>query len=219
MVELSAVSNLLQQLLTNYSRVSLPGLGAFKVEYLPAVFINEGMGMSPPSKRIYFSSAEIWNDNLLEYALSKEIGCDLEEAKQQLADFGAQLMQSLTAGRQVDFPGLGVLRMTNDSEYHFEAENSQKLNPDAFGLLEIEMTPLQVMQPPPPLSTPPVTISGPAPVKAQKKCSYCWCIWALAIVLVLAVCGYVFRRPISDMIEKAYYTPTEYEYVQEHKNQ
>ena len=160
MVELSVVSNLLQQLLSIHNRVSLPGLGAFKVQYTPATFVDGGKKMSPPSKHIYFSSAEIWNDNLLENALSQEEGCGIEEAKELLAAFGRQMKQSLSNGQRIAFPCLGVLRLTDDQEYHFDAESIQQLNPESFGLLEIDMAPRPTVVNPPTVEVTP-TIEVP----------------------------------------------------------
>jgi len=243
MVELSVVSNLLQQLLSIHNRVSLPGLGAFKVDHTPATFVDGGKKMIPPSKYIYFSSAEIWNDNLLENALSQEEGCSIEEAKEQMATFGMQIKQALAKGQRIAFAGLGVLRLTDDQEYRFDADSNQQLTPGSYGLLEIEMVPrptiaetppVQAAPPvettptvetPPPVETiPPVEIASPEevtpPVQAPpappiiinrtivreepKKRSYTL-VWILAAVVVIAACGYIFRKPIRDIIEKTYY--------------
>lgn len=223
MEELSLISKLLQQLLSTYNRVSLPGVGAFKAEYMPATFINDGKGMRPPSKQIYFSSAEIWNDNLLEDALSKEKGCNFEDAKQQLADFGEQALQTLTAGQRIVFPGLGALRMTEDQEYCFEAENNQQLNSDTFGLLDIEMTPIQpiVVEPPivqfqPPPS--PVTIKH-KPFQAPKKPLITKKqIQILAIVIAVVILGFLCRKPIRTIIERIYYGEYYSVLLEERKN-
>ncbi len=215
MVELSVISNLLQQLLINHNRVSLPGVGAFKVEHSPATFTNEGMRMLPPSKHIYFSAAETWNDNLLEHAFAKENNCSFEEAQQQLLFFGQQTVVELEHGKRIKFPGFGALHMTMTKDFFFEAENPQQLNPDTFGLLEIEMQPLQPVTTSAPITIPPRPASTSKPTK---KASSYWWIWVSGIIIVLAVCSYIFRDSIITMAEKAYYTPTEYEYVQRLKN-
>ncbi|MDR0295614.1 MAG: hypothetical protein LBH91_05425 [Prevotellaceae bacterium] len=218
MVELSVISKLLQQLLSSYNRVSLPGLGAFKVEYTPATFINGGTGMTPPSKRIYFSSEEIWNDNLLEEALAKEQGCSLEEAKQQLAEFGEQTIQTLTNRQHIAFPGLGTLRITDEQEYHFEVET-----PDTFGLLILNETTLRpTITDPQPVDKPPILPVAVSPVQPPKERTYTkepsyWWLWLIAIIVVLAVCCYVFCEPIQTMIEKAYYGELYETFLKEYK--
>jgi len=228
MVELSVVSKLLQQLLSNYNRVSLPGLGAFKMEYTPAAFINGGKGMTPPSKQIYFSSAEIWNDGFLENAFAKEQGCSLEEAKQQLAEFGEQTLQSLTNGQRIAFPNLGILRQTDDKEYHFEAEKNQQLTPDAFGLLEIEMPQPITTTEPLPVYTPITPLVITPSVQTPKERTYVeepsytkersyWWLWTLAVVVVVAVCGYIFRKPIQTVVEKMYYDEYYDTFLKEYK--
>ena len=220
MVELSNISKLLQQLLSSNNRVSLPGLGAFKVAYTPASFINGGTGMTPPSKHIDFSSAEMWNDHLLENALAKKQGCSLEEAKQQLAEFVEQIERSLAKKQPVVFAGLGVLRLTDDEEYRFKAEKNEQLNSESYGLIEIEMMPqFKVEEKPQQPNLPPIEIFIPplpeknpvviAPLKEHdieesRPPSYKWLWISLIIMVVLAVDLY-FHGPIRTIIEKIYY--------------
>jgi len=228
MVELSVISKLLQQLLCSNKRVSLPGLGAFKVEYTPAAFINGGQAMSPPSNHIDFSSAEIWNDNLLEDALSKEQGCSFEEAKQQLVEFVGQIEETLNRKQPVVFPGLGKLSLTNDEEYRFEGWKNEQINTESFGLTTIEMVapqpstetaPQQVIPPqvvvepdpivPPiivePLLPPIVIDNRPIVVENPKEPrSHKW-RWILITIAVLAVCLFIFRKPVRTIFEKMYY--------------
>jgi nucleoid DNA-binding protein len=225
MIELSTVSFLLRQLLRTHNRVSLPGLGAFMVDLAPATLIKGGNAMCPPSKRIIFSSAEIWNDGLLEQALAKDQGYTPEGAQKQIAAFSQKLMEQLTAGRRVEFPELGMLRMTADKEWRFVPFETVATDADSFGLLELEMTPLTPEPPKPfnPVTRPPVmpyvppkpVLSKPVPPVAQPpartRCSaVCWVLIAL---LLLVAGGFIFRRPIVDYIEQSYYTPEQLAYL------
>jgi nucleoid DNA-binding protein len=160
MIEIATISTLLRQLLRTHNRVSLPGMGAFMVDLTAAGFIKGGKAMLPPSKRITFSSSETWNDGLLEQALATDQGYTPEGAQKQVAAFAQKLIEQLTAGRRIEFPELGLLRMTADEEWRFTPFETADVDTDAFGLLELEMTPLNP-EPPAPADPPP---KPPAPV-------------------------------------------------------
>jgi hypothetical protein len=130
------------------------------------------------------------------------------------------LHEQLTAGRRIELPELGVLRMTADGEWRFTPSDIADMDTDAYGLLELEMTPLNpeppaplhpVTRPPVPPYTPP---RPPAPVtEPPVKSRYRVVCWIVLILLLLVVGGYLFRRPILNFIEKSYYTPEEWEYL------
>jgi hypothetical protein len=223
MVELSIISALLRQLLRIHSRVSLPGVGAFMVDLTAAGFIKGGKAMLPPSQRITFSSSEIWNDGLLEQALAKDQGYTPEGAQKQVAAFSQKLLEQFRAGRRVEFPELGQLRMTADGEWRFTPFETAGVTADAFGLLELEMTPLNP-EPPAPLPpvtrppvlpyTPPRPLAPVTPVTGPPVKSRCSAVcWILIVLVLLIAGGYLFRRPILNFIEAAYYTPEEWEYL------
>jgi nucleoid DNA-binding protein len=222
MVELSIISALLRQLLRSHSRVSLPGLGAFVVDVTSAGFIRGGRVMLPPSKCIAFSTAETWNDGLLEQALAKDQGYTPEGAQKQIAAFSQKLIEQLTAGRRIEFPELGIMRMTADREWRFTPFEPVDVGADSFGLLELEMTPISHNPPapsnpviPPPAlpytpPRPPAPVSAVAPPK-RARCSVA--CWILIVLLLLVAGGYIFRRPIVDYFEESYYTPEELAYL------
>ncbi|MDR3180582.1 MAG: hypothetical protein LBT61_01465, partial [Prevotellaceae bacterium] len=220
MIELSIVSSLLRQLLRTHNRVSLPGLGAFVVNSASAGFIKGGRAMLPPSKCITFSAAETWNDGLLEQALAKDQGYTPEGAQKQIAAFSQKLTEQLSAGRRVEFPELGILRMTADGEWRFTPSETVGVDSDSFGLLELEMTPVNLEPPMPlnPVTRPPVLPytppRPPAPVVESPARNRCNTVcWVLLILLLLVVGGYIFRRPVIDFFEKSYYTSEELAYL------
>jgi nucleoid DNA-binding protein len=222
MLEVSIISTLLRQLLRTHNRVSLPGLGAFMVDLTSAGFIKGGKAMLPPSRRITFSSSETWNDGLLEQALAKDQGYTPEGAQTQVTAFSQKLHEQLTAGRRIEFPELGVLRMTADGEWRFMPLETADVDNDAFGLLELEMTPLNPEPPAPlhPVTRPPAAPSPytpsrpPAPAAeppVENRCNVA--CWILIVLVLVVVSGYLFRRPILNFIEKSYYTSEELNYL------
>jgi nucleoid DNA-binding protein len=232
MIELSVASSLLRQLLRTHNRVSLPGVGAFLVDSTPANFIKGGKAILPPSKNITFSVAETWNDGLLEQALARDQGYTPEGAQKQVAAFSQKLIELLTAGRRIEFPELGIMRITADGEWRFTPFETVDVDADSFGLLELEVTPIApeppapfrpatpppslpyTPPPPAPLSSPPPLSRPPAPPAepSRRPCCSVAC-WILIVLLLLVVGGYVFRRPIANYIETSYYTPEQLAYL------
>jgi nucleoid DNA-binding protein/cell division septation protein DedD len=224
MIEVSIISTLLRQLLHSHNRVSLPGLGAFVVNLTSASLIKGGKAVLPPSKCITFSPAETWNDGLLEQALAKDQGYTQEGAQKQIAAFSQRLTEQLTAGRRIEFPELGVLRRTADEEWRFTPFEAVDVDADSFGLLELEVTPLnpEPAAAPHPVTPPPVAPYTPhyipprpsAPVIEPPTKTRCSTVcWVLIILLLTVVGGYLFRYPIVAFFEKFYYTPEELAYL------
>jgi nucleoid DNA-binding protein len=240
MIDLSIISKLLRRLLSEHTRVSVPGLGAFMVDDLPATIIRGGKSLVPPSKQISFSSSETWNDGLLEYAFANEQNCTTEEAEKQIALFSQQLAEKLNAGRRIEFPEFGILRITDDKEWRFVPHAPlNDIDTDTFGLIEIDVTPLT----PGDSSTAPqqdvqVPSSFPRPASISEKSSQdvqvpssfprpasiseeslqdeqrpglVW--WIMLMLVCLTAAGYIFRQSLLDFIENVSYTPEELEYL------
>jgi cell division septation protein DedD len=236
MVDVSLISALLRQLLYTHNRVSLPGVGAFMADLNSASLIKGGRAMLPPSKRITFSATETWNDGLLEEALAKDQEYTPEGARKQVAAFSQKLVEQLTAGRRIEFPELGMMRMTDDREWRFTPFDTTNADPDSFGLLELEMPPvtpapvIPVTPPPPPPPAPPTTPYTPPkppvisytpprpPVVEPPERNRSNTLWWILLILLLLLAGvYLLRHPIIRCIERSYYTPEELEYLYGHQ--
>jgi nucleoid DNA-binding protein len=148
-VSLSIIGDLLAQLLRTHNRVSLPGLGAFVTEYKPAAIIKNGRGLLPPAKTVTFRTSELWNDGFLEKEFAAKAMIPEEEAKRQIAQFIREVDALLREGKRVEFPEFGTMRITADGDYSFKKDEDINLLPDAFGLLELDVTPLSYDTPPP----------------------------------------------------------------------
>ena len=178
--------------------------------------------MRPPSKCIAFSAAETWNDGLLEQALAKDQGYTPEGAQKQIAAFSQKLIEQLTAGRRIEFPELGIMRMTADREWRFTPFEPIDVDTDSFGLFELDITPISPeppapsnpVLPPPALPYTPPRPPAPVPAVAPPKRARCSvACWILIVLLLLVAGGYIFRRPIINYIENSYYTPEELAYL------
>ena len=80
------LSRMIKELVLRNDRVSLPGLGVFVCEYVPASFSDRGFVINPPYRRIYFRSKKE-DDNLLVSFYSEKNGVDEQSARRFIDDF------------------------------------------------------------------------------------------------------------------------------------
>ena len=127
------LSRMIRELMLSHDTLSLPGLGTFVAEDMPASFSDRGYTINPPYRRLDFSASGSEDTLLLNlYAESNPQAPD--EAKELLRRFLSDLAAELREQKSVDFPGLGRLRATRDDQLFFVAEEGLDISPDAFGL-------------------------------------------------------------------------------------
>ena len=103
------LSRMIKELVLENDRVSLPGLGVFVCEYVPASFSDKGFVINPPYKRIYFRSKK-GDDGLLVSFYAGKNGVDMDVAEKFVEDAVSDIRQELESKRSVEFPELGKLR-------------------------------------------------------------------------------------------------------------
>lgn len=132
------LSGMIKELMLDHDSLSLPGLGTFVAEEMPASFSDRGYTLNPPYRRLVFSEKR-GNDTLL---------CDLyaganpqapEEAASVLETFLQELRDELINGKSVDLPGLGRLRATRDNHFFFVADEALDISPDTCGLTTVSL--------------------------------------------------------------------------------
>ena len=79
------LSRMIKELVLENDRVSLPGLGVFVCEYVPASFSDKGFVINPPYKRIYFRSKKE-DDGLLVSFYAGKNGVDMDVAEKFVED-------------------------------------------------------------------------------------------------------------------------------------
>ncbi|MDR2564433.1 MAG: SPOR domain-containing protein [Prevotellaceae bacterium] len=187
------VSSLIEELMTEYNRVSLPCLGSFLGQYKPAYIADDGKIM-PPSKKIVFHQNEIWNDEKLEKLIARREKISSGEAKEKLAFWIDEVCVMLATGEQVELPGMGRLMVADRSRLVFEQESSNLLR-DSFGLEPVALSSDFTPAPPKPLYQPPLE-----PAEKGVKGFV-----VVAVIVLLAVVGawayfFVYRSQLSDDI-------------------
>ena len=118
-MDLNLLSRFLQELILDYDRISLPGLGSFIVESVPAYFSEDGNTIFPPNKRVSFKRSESWDDMLLVRRYQKEMEISEEEAKVQVEDFIKGFKADLKQKKSIEIPSFGKLRSTQEGNYFF----------------------------------------------------------------------------------------------------
>lgn len=143
-MDLNLLSKLLTDLLNTSQRVSLPGLGSFVSEEIPATITSYGTILNPPSARTLFKTSESWNDELLERAYAEHEKISHSIAKEEISEFIQQLKRRLSQDRTFSIPGVGDLKYISDAEIIFEALEGVIFWPESTGLEPLNIKPLAV---------------------------------------------------------------------------
>lgn len=132
------LSRMIKELVLENDRVSLPGLGVFVCEYVPASFSDKGFVINPPYKRIYFRSKKE-DDGLLVSFYAGKNGVDMDVAEKFVEDAVSDIRKELESKRSMEFPGLGKLRSTKENTLFFVADQDLDIYPDGFGLVSVSL--------------------------------------------------------------------------------
>ena len=132
------LSRMIKELVLENDRVSLPGLGVFVCEYVPASFSDKGFVINPPYKRIYFRSKKE-DDGLLVSFYAGKNGVDKDVAEKFVEDAVSDIRQELESKRSVELPELGKLRSTKENTLFFVADQDLDIYPDGFGLVSVSL--------------------------------------------------------------------------------
>ncbi|MDR1584457.1 MAG: hypothetical protein LBS55_14595 [Prevotellaceae bacterium] len=127
---------LLKDLIMEYNRVSLPCLGSFLSEYVPATI--SGGHIYPPSKSITFYQNEIWNDEKLENRIAQNNNVSIGVAKEELAFWIDNICVLLATGEEILLPELGRLYVSKQATLVFEQEPGNFLI-ESFALEPVNM--------------------------------------------------------------------------------
>ena len=120
-------------LILGNDRVTLPGVGTFVAEMVPATFTDRGYTINPPYRKLSVRSSGPADTLLVDlYAASANVS--KEVAGRVLGEFLSEMKAVLFAKKTVVFPGLGRLRATRENNIFFVADESLDIFPEGFGL-------------------------------------------------------------------------------------
>ncbi|MBE6226499.1 MAG: hypothetical protein E7121_05375 [Bacteroidales bacterium] len=141
-MNLSDLSNLLRQLLSENDEVSLPGMGHFVIVDIPSELINGGKAITPPSRKIVFESSDGDSDKLLVLAYCRERGISENDAAKELSELLRQFKKELVDNAGAEIPGFGRITFGAGGSFVFEADDSFDVAADSYCL---ETLPLKIM--------------------------------------------------------------------------
>lgn len=140
-MDLTLFSALLQELLIKNKRVALPGMGTFVLENIPSVFLLDGRAITPPTRKVYFRTAEIKNDGALEGAYAKRQGVSLDEAKGAVSLLIKEIRATLIENLKVDIPKFGSISFGESYSFYFTMDENFNVSPDTYPLEAISLKP------------------------------------------------------------------------------
>ncbi|HMG69123.1 MAG TPA: hypothetical protein VK588_15605 [Chitinophagaceae bacterium] len=116
---------ILYRYLLKYKKIDLPGIGVLAIHMKPAIaeFVNRSI--SPPQYFFVFDRSEDVPPEKLFSWLSINLKITEQEAVIRFTDFIFDLTRQLREGKQITWPGIGILQKEFSGEIKFNASGNQ----------------------------------------------------------------------------------------------
>ena len=137
-MDIDLLSKMVKDLIMDNDEVTLPGLGTFVAELVPAAFTDRGYTINPPYRRLFFTQRQ-GEDTLLVDLYSANALIPKDKAREELEDFMAGLKEVLRSRKTVPMPGLGRLRATRENNFFFISDEDLDIYPEGIGLEAVSM--------------------------------------------------------------------------------
>lgn len=114
-------------------RASMPNIGTYAIEQVPATMDFENKKLNPPTQSVHLESSEIATDTYSLYNyLAKELNVNESEAARRFQEFSHDIQKQVATNGSVVLPGIGRLKKDyNGYAVEPEAESKQVL-PDLW---------------------------------------------------------------------------------------
>ncbi len=107
-------------------KASMPGIGTFGVEQVPATMDFENKKLNPPTQNIKLESSEIATDTYSLYNyLAKELNVNESEAARRFQEFTHDIQKQAATNGSIVLPGIGKLKRDYNG-YSIDAETESK---------------------------------------------------------------------------------------------
>lgn len=137
-MDIDLLAKMVKEAVMDHDTVTLPGMGSFVAELVPASFADRGYTILPPYRRLYFSPKQGEDRLLIElYAKSNDIS--ETDAARILLDFIAEMKEVLKQRKTLVLTGLGRLRATRENNFFFVADEDLDIYPSGYGLQPISL--------------------------------------------------------------------------------
>ena len=137
-MDIDLLAKMVKEVVMDHDSVTLPGVGCFVTELVPATFADRGYTIMPPYRRLYFTPKQ-GDDTLLVDLYAKANSVPKADANRILTDFLTEMKEVLKVKKTIVFPGLGRLRATRENHFFFVADEDLDIYPSGFGLDPISL--------------------------------------------------------------------------------
>lgn len=137
-MDVSLLSKMVREIILDNDSVTLPGLGSFVAEDVPAFFSDKGYTINPPYRKLSFTQRE-GNDTRLADLYAESNGVSREAALRDLSGFLSDLRGTLISKKVVVLTGLGRLRATRENNFFFVPDENPDIDPSGFGLYPVSL--------------------------------------------------------------------------------
>ena len=139
-MDIDLLSKMVKELILVNDRVTLPGVGAFVAEMVPASFTDRGYTINPPYRRLVFrQGVSQEKDHLLADMYASANNIDREMAEKLLREFLKGMVEELRKRKMLVFTGLGRLRATRENNYFFICDENLDIFPEGMGLEAVSL--------------------------------------------------------------------------------
>lgn len=137
-MDIDLLAKMVKEVVMDHDSVTLPGMGSFVAELVPASFADRGYTILPPYRRLYFSPKQ-GEDRLLVELYAKSNDVPEADAARILADFISEMREVLKTRKTLVLTGLGRLRATRENHFFFVADEDLDIYPSGYGLQPISL--------------------------------------------------------------------------------
>lgn len=137
-MNIDLLSKMVAELILDNDEVSLPGIGVFVAEMVPASFSDKGYTINPPYRRLSFRQKQE-NDTLLVDLYADTNRLTPKDAGSILGKFLGELREILIEKKTVVFPGLGRLRATKENNFFFVPDENLNIYPEGFWMQSLSL--------------------------------------------------------------------------------
>ena len=137
-MDIDLLAKMVKEAVMDHDSVTLPGVGSFVAELVPAVFTDRGYTINPPYRRLFFLPRE-GDDTLLADLYAGANGISQADARRVLLDYLGEMKEVLKIRKTLVLPGLGRLRATRENHFFFVADEDLDIYPEGLGLEPISL--------------------------------------------------------------------------------
>ncbi len=229
-MDIDLLAKLVRDIILEEDEVTLPGVGTFVAETVPASFSDKLYTINPPYRRLSFRQRQ-GKDDFLVHRYASISGLDEERSREILKAFLSEMKEVLKIRKTIIFPNLGRLRATKENHFFFICDEDSDIYPQGFGLESVSLKArdtgniprleLVVPDTPAPAPAPAPTSDSdsaapapepPAQARQEKKRILPKIILAIIIICIVILAAIaVLGRAAPDFIDKFLYTNEELE--------